>query len=119
MTYYFNQSDLESILLSIKNSKILKKELLKENKLANNYDLYEQYMSKIQNILFWWEHWIRQNICKNKRRVNRKTREYINDIYCLGWRIFDDEDELLEYEKALQEAYITPFYWFQGYYQIL
>lgn len=48
MTYYFNQSDLEKYLAEYKELKNIEKELLKENKLANNYDLYEQYMSKIQ-----------------------------------------------------------------------
>jgi hypothetical protein len=37
MTYYFNQSDLEKYLAEYKELKNIEKELLKENKLANNY----------------------------------------------------------------------------------
>lgn len=115
MTYYFNQSDLEKYLAEYKELKNIEKELLKENKLANNYDLYEQYMSKIQTYYFDENIEYAKIFAKTKEELIEKTREYINDIYCLDEGYYD-EDELLEYEKALQEAYIN--FIGQGYYQI-
>lgn len=110
MTYYFNQSDLEKYLAEYKELKNIEKELLKENKLANNYDLYEQYMSKIQTYYFDENIEYAKIYANTKEELIEKTREYHKDIYGL------DGYELLEYEEALQKAYIN--FIGQGYYQI-
>jgi len=108
MTYYFNQSDLEKYLAEYKELKNIEKELLKENKLANNYDLYEQYMSKIQTYYFDENIEYAKIYANTKEELIEKTREYLKDIYGL------DGYELLEYEEALQKAYIN--FIGQGYY---
>jgi len=114
MAYYnYSKSYLESMLAEYKELKNIEKELnelSKENKLANNYDLYEQYMSKIQTYYFDENIEYAKIYASTKEELIEKTREYLKDIYGL------DGYELLEYEEALQKAYIN--FIGQGYYQI-
>lgn len=124
MTYYynnfcrFNKINLEEYLEEYKEllhiEKILN-ELSEGNKLANNYEMYGQYMVQIQKYHYDENIEYARIFANTAEELIEKTKKYVKELNYFD-EVCDYEDELSEYEMVLQDAKIG--FIGQGYYDI-